>query len=364
MDEKTVDNINVKLYNLEKEQRGQIMQLNIIDIAKMAGCSTATVSRYFNSPDLISEKLRSRIETVVKEMNYQPNALARGLITNETKSIGLISPDINNVFYPAIIRGIEDYLQNFGYTAFVCNTDNNIAKEKHYINTYLEKRVDGLIFVGTRPNDQKKNEHIIQLSKKIPIVVISERLDTIDDDIRLCCIYSEETNGAYDAVKYLINLGHKRIAFFTSKNDVSTYVKKRLGYEKAMNEAGLQINESDIYIEEPYAGGGYRAALRMLANKERPSAVFAVSDQMAMGVIKAMHQSGLSIPEDLSLVGFSGVSISTDVFPELTTIDQEPYAMGAQASEMMLHLIKEKASECIYIPKEAKLILRDSCRAV
>jgi LacI family transcriptional regulator len=297
-------------------------------------------------------------------MNYQPNALARGLRKNETRSIGVIFPDIKNIFYPEIIRGIEDVFQKDGYTVFVCNTDNDVNKEKKYINTYLEKRVDGLIFIGTRPVDAKKNAHIVKLSQKIPVVVVSELIETKAPDARICCIYSEETKGSYEAVKYLISLGHKKIAFFTSDKNISTYVKKQKGYELALQDSGIPLVQEYIIVEAPYADGGFRATKKMQQLKNKPTAVFAVSDQMAMGVIKAIFEQGQVIPRDLSLIGFSGVSISKDIFPELTTVDQSPYNMGKMASEMMIKLIQDNSIVCQKLPLETKLVIRNSCKSM
>lgn len=335
------------------------MAITIKDIAKMAKVSTATVSRVLNSPDIVSEEKKELINNIMYEMNYQPNALARGLIKKETKTIGVIIPDIDNLFYPAVVRGIEDALGIKDYNVFLCNTDKGIEKEKKYINTLLEKRVDGIIFMGTRPIDPEKNEHILRLSNKLPILMIN-------DSILGAGIYSvltDEIEGAYKAVKYLLGLGHKKIAYVTGEADYTTYKNKQEGYESALREHAIPINPLYIVRDLPYAEGGKRAAKRLFElEKDRPTAIFAGSDQIAMGVMKAAYEAGYRIPDDISVVGFANVSISADLYPGLTTVDQFPYETGKLAANTLTKIIYGQELKQKKFIMEPQLIIRESCK--
>lgn len=340
------------------------MAPNINDVAKSAGVSIATVSRYFNSPEVVSEDAKRRISEAITTLDYKPNALARGLITNETKSIGIIMQDINNIFYPAVIRGVEDYLEANGYSLFISNTDSNPNKEKRYINTYLERRVDGLIFLGTRPVDPVLNQSVYEVSKRIPVVVVSESMKTDDEDGILGCVYSKEEEGAYNAVKYLVDLGHRSIAFFTAESSISTYLKKKNGYQKALRDAGIAYDESIIFVDKPYAEGGYKAGMKFfsLEKEQRPTAIFSISDQMAQGIVKAAFESDCKIPEELSIIGFSGVPISADMYPALTTVDQEPYKMGKEGAKMLISFIKGDRIQSKDVALDTKLVIRNTCK--
>lgn len=333
------------------------MSINIKDIARMANVSIATVSRVLNNSEKVSEEKKQLIEKIIYDMNYQPNALARGLIKKATKTIGIIIPDINNLFYPAVVRGIEDALEPSDYNVFLCNTDKNIEKEKKYINTLLEKRVDGIIFMGTRPVSPEENKHIIRLNKKVPVLMIND----IILGSGIYSVLTDEVEGAYKAVKYLIELGHKRIAYVTGENNYTTYRNKQKGYEIALNESGLETDSKYIVHDLPYSQGGYNATLNLLNMNERPTAIFAASDQIAMGVIKAAHEKGYRIPKDLSVVGYSNIPSSADLFPELTTVDQFPYETGKLAAETLTRIISgEEFKQRKYII-EPRLLIRKSC---
>lgn len=337
------------------------MAITIKDIAKMAKVSTATVSRVLNSTDKVSEEKKELINNIMYEMNYQPNALARGLIKKETKTIGVLIPDIDNLFYPAVVRGIEDELGINDYNVFLCNTDKDIEKEKKYINTLLEKRVDGIIFMGTRPIDLEKNEHILRLSSKLPILMVN-------DFILGAGIYSvltDEIDGAYKAVKYLLGLGHKKIAYVTGEADYTTYKNKQEGYESALREHAIPVNPLYIVRDLPYPEGGKRAAKRLFELEEnRPTAIFAGSDQIAMGVMKAAYEVGYRIPDDISVVGFANVPISADLCPGLTTVDQFPYETGKLAANTLTKIICGLELKQRKFIIEPQLIIRESSKKV
>lgn len=334
------------------------MALTIKDVARLANVSTATVSRAINSPEKVSEDKRQLIERVIQETNYFPNALARGLIQARTGTIGVIIPDINNLFYPAVVRGLEDSLERNGYNLFLCNTDQYIDKEIKYINALLEKRVDGVVLMGTRPIDPKKNLHIKALSRRVPVVMINDYVVGSE----AYSVLSDEVDGAYDAVKYLIELGHTRIAYFSGDSAYTTYINKQKGYEMALSESKIPIREKYIFRDVADEEGGARSASKMLAGEfPKPTAIFAASDQTALGVIKTVFEAHLRVPEDYSIVGYANVPISSRLYPELTTINQFPYETGKMAAELLTRVIAgEKPNQRKFIV-EPKLIVRNSC---
>ncbi len=335
--------------------------MTIKDIAKKANVSIATVSRVLNDSDLVSEETKEHIKKIIKEMDYQPNALARGLITNKTKVVGVMIPDINNLFYPAVVRGIEDFLEQNDYNTFLCNTDNDIAKEKKYINTLIKNRVEGIILMGTRPIDPKKNEHINGVGTKLPVVMINDYV--VGSNVY--CVLTDEVEGAYMAVKYLIELGHKKIAYVTGEKDYTTYLNKQIGYEMALREYDIKINPDYIIRDTPYPEGGARAAFKLLYNMDsKPTAIFTGSDQIAMGIMKAAYEMGLKIPEDLSIIGYANMPISADLYPELTTVNQYPYETGKMAADILIRIINgEKLRQKKYII-DPELLVRKSCRSL
>ncbi len=334
------------------------MAVTIKDIALKASVSTATVSRYLNNPEVVSPRAGKVIQEAIEELDYTPNDIARSLITNNSYTIGLILPDINNVFYPPVLRGIEDIAGQHDYIFFLCNTDQNIRREKKYIDVLQSKRAAGMIFIGTRPTDMEKNQHIFALSKKLPVLLLYEQFDDV------CCITTDDMLGSYKATNFLIDLGHREIAFVSAPPNFSTYAQKRCGYEKAMQEAGLPVREEFIVYQDAYETGGYQAMCQLLKLKNRPTAVHAVNDQMAIGVMRAAFENGLKVPEDLSVVGFSNSSISSQIYPKLTTINQFGYDVGKMAAKKIIDMINKKSTDKTTEVIEPELVVRNSCARI
>lgn len=333
------------------------MSITIKDIAKMANVSTASVSRVLNNPEKVKADTRAVIEDIIKKNNFKPNALARGLLKNATNTIGVVIPDINNLFYPAVIRGIEDYFEQMNYNIFLCNTDIKIEKEIKYVNTLLEKRVDGILFLGTRPVDQSKSNHIKALSERIPVLIIN---DTILGS-KVYSVVTDEIEGAYKIVKYLLELGHTRIAHITGDSEYSTYQNKKEGYLTALGEHHIKLGDDYIIKDVPYPEGGYRAAMKLLDMAGAPTAIFTASDQIAVGVIKAVFEKGYRIPEDISIAGYANIPMSGYLYPELTTVDQFPYETGRIAAETLYKLINGEKLMQKRIILEPQLLIRKSC---
>ena len=316
------------------------MATTIKDVAKKAHVCVATVSRAFNSPELVSDEKKEVIFRAAEELNYQPNALAQGLITKSTKSVGILVPDINNIFHPTVIQGIENTCFSLGYLSYVCNTYNDIDRERSSIEALLKQQIDGFIFVGTRPTDPALNEHLIKLAEHSEVVLMFDDLPSR----KLCAVYTDEVDGSFEAVRYLKEKGHQKIAFFTSDEPYTTFQYKRRGYEKGLNYFGLPVDEDFVFYGLPYENGGYQCMETMLSRfseEEMPRAVFAISDQVLAGACEYCREHGIRIPEDLEVVGFSGSRILHSLGWRFPTIDQQPYEIGCVAAETLIHNIQK-----------------------
>ncbi len=331
----------------------------IDDVARLANTSVATVSRVLNDKGYVSGDARIRVEKAVKELNYQPRVVTRDNVQKNLRHVGILVPDMNNYFYPLELMGIEDELEKKDYSILLCNTYEKVEKEKKYIANLLKKDVDGIILVGSR-STISYNEHIIDLAEKIPVVMTN-------DYIIGSCVYSvmiDIVNGAYKAVSHLIGLGHRNIAIINGNIEYSTFASKQEGYQHALEDEGIKIQNDYIVSEVPYEAGGFAGMKRLLALEKPPTAVFSASDQIAVGGISAIYQAGLRIPEDISLVGFSNIPLSEHLHPSLTTIDAYPYHTGKLAAETIISVLNHKEQDQRKIILEPRLIERNTCQRI
>lgn len=337
------------------------MESTIKDVARKANVSIATVSRYMNNPQIVSDKSREKITRAIHELEYVPNRVAKGLRMNQTQIVGLIVPDINNVYYSEVIQRAEEILEKNGYTSMLCTTRNSIEREKKYITTLFEQHVAGMIFIGTRQVDISNSEHLIDTANKIPVVLVNE------NSIRgnFVCIGNDEVYGSYLATKYLHGLGHTKIAFLTAKTPYRTYARKLEGYLKYLKEFGLPVKpEYIISSQGEYEDAGYESTRKLLRMKEPPTAVHTVNDQMALGVVWALNEAGYKVPEKFSVVGFSNIDTSRTVFPGITTVDQQGGRLGEMAADKLISAIANGNREYESILIEPKLVERNSCAQI
>ena len=333
------------------------MNITIKDIARLANVSIATVSKVINNKtEGISEETKNRILQLIKETGYQPNAIARSLVTKKTKTIGLIVPDISNPFFPDVARGVEDGAHMDGYNVFLCNTDDNLDKEIEYIKVLREKCVDGIIFTsGSIP----KYEHIVELrTSGIPIVIIDRRIDSED----VYGVFLDNYKGGYIATRYLISLGHKRIGCVTGPLYVSSAIERLEGYKKALMDNGIDIDETLIFEGDYRISGGAVGAEKLLDRKV--TAIFAFNDLMAYGAYLTIRSHGYKIPDDISVVGFDDIQLSQVMEPQLTTIRQPAYDMGLNAVRILINLIGGKKCTKKIVKLQPQLIVRQSTKSL
>lgn len=324
---------------------------NIQDVAQRAGVSVATVSRVFNNRTTVAEKTRLKVEQAINELNYEPSVLGRNLRNSESRLLLVLIPSISNPFYSDIINGIEDTAIALGYNILLCETDSNPDRESIYFNLVRNRLADGIISMDPSVNKTK----LIELASQYPIVQCSE----FDEDASISYVTINNELAAYHAVKHLIKTGQKKIALINSDEKFLYARERRRGYEKAMAEFGLTIHNDWIYNTDSLNfEDGKRAMRVLLALPERPTAVFAVSDILAIGALKEINASGLMVPRDIALIGFDKIAFSNMTHPALSTVAQPMYKMGCISANMIINKIQGKKVESIIL--EHELVIRES----
>jgi LacI family transcriptional regulator len=305
----------------------------IREVAKKAGVSITTASRVLNHVDYpVAATTRRRVEVAARELHYSPSALARALVTRRSGIVGVLVGDMVDPYFAEIARGVEDAARGAGYLVIVCNTDRDPATERRYVETLSDYRVDALIFVGgeiVAAGERRKLKQLLNAASKrgtLAVACAGEHagLPTIDIDHRAA---------AHDMLEYLVGLGHRRIGFIGGRRDVSTSGQREAGFGSALVAAGLAQPQTEdggfTYT------GGFDAARRLLA-RDAPTAIFAANDQMALGAIDAILAAGLSVPDDVSVVGFGGTSVAQHARPALTTVSMPRYELGVAAMDAVL----------------------------
>ncbi|SDK00501.1 LacI family DNA-binding transcriptional regulator [Natronincola ferrireducens] len=313
------------------------MKFNIKDVARKAGVSISTVSRVINDSKAVRPKTKAKVIEAVEELGYKPNAIARSLKIKNTKTIGIMIPDISNQFFPEVVRGVEDVANMYEYNIFLCNTDLDQEKEIQYFGILEEKQVDGIIFMGNiiREDLAKRFE-----ACDIPIVLIGTDYGDMPS------VTINNLQASKDAVSYLIKKGHKKVAIITGKAyDPVIGVARKQGYIEALKEAGLEYNEG-LVIEGGYRfKSGYEGGKKLLDTEDRPTAIFVASDEMAIGVIRAALERDIDIPKELAIVGFDNIDMAGKVYPSLSTVAQPMYEMGAIGMRVLTKILNEEMLE-------------------
>ncbi|WP_339226005.1 LacI family DNA-binding transcriptional regulator [Oceanobacillus sp. FSL K6-2867] len=325
--------------------------VTIQEVAKKAGVSTATVSRVLNNRETVKEKTRIRVEQAIEELNYEPSALGRNLRNSESRLLLVLIPSISNPFYTEIINGIEDTAISKGYNILLCETDSNPKREAIYFNMVRNRLADGIILMD--PTVNRKN--LYDLASRHPIVQCSE----FDEQGEISYVTIDNELAAYQAVKHLIKIGNRKVALINTDEKYLYARERRSGYEKALHEFGLPIETKQMRETEQLEFEGGQQAMRSLLNDaDRPDAVFAVSDVLAIGAMKEIQLQGLKVPDDIAVIGFDKISFSNMTNPTLTTIAQPMYKMGCTSANMIINKIRGKAVESLILDHE--LIIRES----
>jgi LacI family transcriptional regulator len=331
------------------------LRVTIKDIAKKADVSANTVSRALNDRGEISEETKQKVLRIAKELGYIPNSLARGLVSRRTKTIGVTVGDNRNPYFAGIVKAIEDAARERGYNIILCNTDEDYDKEKEIIRLLREKMVDGLLIT---PVD-RKGEDIRELRRiNFPFVLISRYIDGLKTDY----VVNDNVTGAYLAVKCLIEKGHRRIGHIAGPSPISAGTDRFKGYEKALDESGIEYDESLVIWNNVKIEDGQRSMEELLKMDDRPTAAFTFSDYVALGALRAIHDAKLKIPDDIALVGYDDVEFSPFLEVPLTTVHQPRVRIGEMATEILIDKIEGKSSGGTHqVILQPELVIRSSC---
>ena len=326
----------------------------IIDVARLADVSTATVSRVINSPELVKSETRERVLKAMEMCHYQYNALARGFVTKRSYIIGLIVPSITNAIFAESTRGVQDTAAKHGYQVILGNTDYRSDKEQGLIKSFRELQVDGLIITTTNPGNQPLLD---MTGEGFPYVLV---YSTVRKG-RLSSVGVDNVYGGDLAVSYLIGLGHRRIGMIAGLFTISDKSKHRwLGYRKSLKKHDLPY-DPQLVKQLPYKLQSGKEGIKMLMEQPAPpTAVFCSNDYMAMGAMEGARELGLNLPRDLSIIGFDDNPLSSYLKPSLTTIHQPAYEMGVLAVREVLERIAAPEREPVRRLLDIELIERES----
>ena len=325
----------------------------IREVADRAGVSISTVSHVINDTRFVSGDLRERLGSAMRELNYRPNGVARSLRSGKSLTIGLMLPDSSNPYFAEIARGIQDAALAEGYTVLVGNTDGSLDREALYIDILLEKQVDGVILIAAGHS----GSHIEALRRRgTPTGVV----DRDSPESHVDSVQIDNHQGGRMATAHLLDLGHTRIACIGGPLEVYPSYDRVYGYMQALREAGIDTDPALVVNGDFRADGGFDAATHLLSLPERPTAIFACNDMMAIGALGAVTQLGLRCPEDVSLVGFDDIHLSRYTNPPLTTVSQPKQEMGREATRLLILRMSEPATTAQTVKLDASLVLRQS----
>jgi LacI family transcriptional regulator len=303
----------------------------------------ATVSRVVNGNPNVKPTTRKKVSEAIKRLGYRPNAVARGLASKKTTTVGVIIPDISSVYFSELARGIEDIATMYKYNIILCNSDQNKDKEIRLIQTLLGKQVDGIVFMGGKI-DQEHIEEFKQSS--VPVVLAS----TVDEQHEIPSVNIDYEQAVFEVISKLIESGNRRIGFINGPVDVPINGKYKLnGYKKALEAHQLPFEESLVTEGDYTYESGKEAAAQFLSQEIKPTAIFVDSDEMAIGTIHEIQDEGLSVPDDIEVVSSENTRLVQMVRPTLTSIAEPTYDIGAVAMRLLTKLMNNEKVESITV---------------
>lgn len=330
--------------------------VTIRDVARRAGVSTATVSRALASPDRVADATREAVFAAIAETGFTPNATARSLRARSTKMVLALLPGIGNSFYTPILNAVEEVLADAGYGMIMGDTRRNEAREAHYDRLVRAGQVDGvMLLTGRLPSPD-----FARLDASIPIVILSNDIPGVDG---LPVVEIDNEDAAYRVVAYLLDLGHRRIAHAVGPHDNIEAISRLTGYRRALRDFGIAVDDSIIWDGAFRFDAGVDVARTFLAHPDRPTAIFASNDEMAMGFIRTVKDAGLSVPGDVSVVGFDDIEYTRYFDPALTTMNQPRAELGRIAADILVARMAGAEPDVQRTRLPCSLVVRDSVSA-
>jgi LacI family transcriptional regulator len=334
------------------------MKTTLKDIAREAGLDVSTVSRSLSGSYGVRKETRQHVLEVARKLNYRPNRLARGLVTGQSHTLGLLISDIRNPYFTELARGAEDAAYAAGYDVVLCNSDLDPGKQMRYVHSLLEKRVAGLLMNSVSALSAEDQEEL--MNSGVPVVLLNQP----PEGYNFSTVLANNFEGGFLAGSYLIKLGHRMIAHLTGPRQHGNLTEREKGFLKAVNSSDCEVAPIIIHGQQNFQGG-CEMTEKILAKHPNITAIFAANDIIAFGVIRTVFDKGLQVPEDISVIGFDNVELSSIIRPPLTTIHQSKYEMGQAAVEILLRQGNGNPSS---MPEHrvlgVKLIERQSCCAL
>ncbi len=297
------------------------------DVARLAKVSVATVSRYLNGHAVLDEN-RRRIEEAIKQLGFRANPIAKTLRTSRSMTVAVLVPSLANIFSMSIIESIERYLDEYDYSVIVCDSRNELEREKAKLEFVRDKRVDGIIVMPVCPSGSHIREIV---ADDTPVVLI----DRVVEDINVDAVVVDNTNAVYHAVEQLITRGHRRIAMIAGPQHIYTARERLEGYRRVMCDYGLALEDDLVLIGDYRSATGYSLVRQLMERDQRPSAVFVSNYEMTIGAIACLNQLGVEIPQELSVIGFDHLDLSSVVKPPLAVVAQPRDEIGRKAAELL-----------------------------
>ncbi|MBS1855407.1 MAG: LacI family DNA-binding transcriptional regulator [Acidobacteria bacterium] len=332
------------------------MPVTIKDVARESGVNVSTVSRALNGEYGVHADTREMVAAVARRLGYRPNRVARGLVTGRSHTLGLVVSDIRNHFFAEVARGAEDAACRAGHDLILCNSDLDPDKQMRYMQSLLEKRVDGILMNSVSVLSRAQQEQLAAMG--VAIVLLNR---TAPRGV-FSTVCADNRGGGRLAAEYLLKLGHRRIAHLTGPRHHGNMTDRARGFVRALSAVPQPVEPVMIYGRNDFTGG-YEMGRELLARHPEVTAVFAASDTMAFGAIRAFIEAGRRIPGDLSVIGFDDIELAAIVNPPLTTIYQPKYEIGEAAVEILLrHADRKKPHAPEHRVFDVRLVERQSCK--
>ena len=312
-----------------------MVRATITDVAKRAGVGVATVSRVLNDSGYASEKTRKKVMEAVEYCDYEPNLIAKSLAQKSTSLIGVVISDILNPFYAKLIHAIQATCDEHKYSIILCNTDESKEKEREYLGLLSSNRVNAIILAGGRGIGESYNNHLLEAARKTPIILVNESVNAEG----IFCVCCDKEKGAFQMTEYLIGLGHRNIVHVAGYPNFKPTQERLAGFLSAMHKHGLPVGTDNVIYSDYHISGGYASACDILSRDVLPTAIFASNDLMAIGVMNALQENGIVIPDKMTVVGSDNILFSEFTTPSLTTIDHDVALLGEHSVRMAIALI-------------------------
>ncbi len=330
----------------------------------MAGVSTATVSRALNSPERVSKEIRERVLETVKKVGYRPNQLGASLRTAKSNNIIAVIPDISDSFISGMIKSLRHTATQRGYSVLLGDTGDSRELELAYGDMVRGRQADGIIAFSHRLPFRDEDISLSHFSFP-PMINSCERIDTAALELDpLPFVSVDNIQAGRDITQHIIDRGHKKIAVITGDINTPSAKDRLAGYRSALEESGIELEPSLIYEGSYNLEAGISCTLEMLQNKIRPTAIFCMCDETAVGCINTLREQGLDVPNDMSVAGFDGIRVAEHLYPSLTTIEQPTEKIGEYSANLLIDLIEGKTLSAREYILEHKLAIRNSVKLI